>query len=532
MRLKKRPAFIQLASLIILALVFPAFIFGQTPTFVNMGGFANTPTPTLYQGGAQPTLIPTNPAPPTNTPLPDINQPPAGQISPQTTSAPTPVQNWIPNVNCIPVEANSANSINEAMQSKNKKRSRKGNNNNNQGLFREILKLIQQLMDMIRQLLGAGGGALPGMETPGTQRQTTAPGQQNPVGVQNPANPQNPGGGAQNPAATLPPCPENTPTVAQGGTNQPALPQIGGGQQATVSPGQQAGITPGPALSPTQSASAPAINELGYPNVAQTPQCAGAEPPPGAEEAGMTKLVFCEDFSDPSRIDFDNNPIAGKTTFVGMRPGNIFSAQTEVSSDFSWTPQGTLISKSRHDNYQSDFISTWPTGGGGHAGFDTGAKPFYAEASVKHNQWNSGGARGFFAFWAMDTCHLYNTGCSSFYEPDFYEFISRMHVNAFHWWSSSMQKQDSSCITTQSAGISPNGKDTQFNTYGARFTNEGSNYYFNDKANIANACASKSWSKTIPQGPQPGKTGRYPIIIGSGPNQNYEVDFVRVWQAP
>ncbi len=518
MHLKKRVTLTHLTSLCILGLVFPTLIFGQTPTFVNMGGFANTPTPTIYMGGAQPTLVPTNPAPPTNTPLPDINQPPAGQVSPQTSSAPTPVQNWIPGVNCAPVAVNNADSVNEVMTSKNKKRSRKGSNNN-QGLFQEILKLIQQLMEMIKQLLGAGGGALPEMGTPGTQRQAAAPGQQNPTGAQNPENPQNPGGG-QNPAVTLPPCPTNTPAPQGNNQNVPAQP----------AGGQQAGSTPALALSPAQSASNPAINELGYPNVAQTPQCAGAEAPPGAEQAGLTKLVLCEDFSDPSRIDFDNNPVAGKTTFVAMRPGNIFNATTESKSDFTFTPEGTMQSRSKAGNYQADFISTWPTGGGSHQGFDTGAKPFYTEIRLKHNQWS--GSSGFFAFWAMDTCHLYKTGCSSFYEPDFYEFISRMHVNAFHWWSSSMQKQDSSCITTQSAGISPNGKDTQFNTYGARFTNEGSNYYFNDKANITNACANKSWSKTIPQGPQPGKTGKYPIIFGTGPNQPYEVDFVRVWQAP
>lgn len=515
MPVKKQFALSQITSLLILGLVSPSLIFAQVPTFVNMGGYANSPTPTLYQGGQQPTLLPTNPAPPTNTPLPDINQPPAGQVTPQTTSAPTPVQNWIPNVNCIPSAGNTAYAVNEAMQAKNKKRNRKGSVKDNQGLIHKFLKLIQQLIEMIKQLIGG---------TAGTQNPNQAPSQQKQSQAPNIANPQNPAG-TQTPAATLPPCPTNVTTVPQGGNNQqnPAPTQAGAGQQQQnilqIPGGGNAGINPaGPA------------SGGGMINVAQAPQCVNAEPPPGAEEAGLTKLVLCEDFSDPSRIDFDNNPVAGKTTFVAMRPGNIFNAVTESKSDFTFTPEGTLQSRSKAGNYQADFISTWPTGGGSHQGFDTGAKPFYTEIRLKHNQWS--GSSGFFAFWAMDTCHLYKTGCSSFYEPDFYEFISRMHVNAFHWWSSSMQKQDSSCITTQSAGISPAGKDTQFNTYGARFTNSGTNYYFNDKANITNACANKSWSKTVPQGPQPGKTGKYPIIFGTGPNQPYEVDYVRVWQAP
>jgi hypothetical protein len=267
----------------------------------------------------------------------------------------------------------------------------------------------------------------------------------------------------------------------------------------------------------------------------QTGACAAA-PPPGAKAAGLTKLAFCDDFDDPGTFDLKGTEKPG---FKWYRTSLMFGRAPEPESAFKWK-NGVLEVKGTNGGYQLNFQSAVRSKKSGDVvGFyiDRETAGWYVEARLSHNQWS--GTSGFFAFWTMDMCHLYShpAYCSEYFEPDFYEYISTNHNNSFHYWGDDKTKSPShykidKCISANTPGI---GKDkTGFNVFGARFTPQGASYFFNDKANITNACGGKAWTKQIPTGPTKmgTKTGRYPILVGAGPNQPYKLDWVRVWVKP
>jgi hypothetical protein len=284
---------------------------------------------------------------------------------------------------------------------------------------------------------------------------------------------------------------------------------------------------------------APTTPDLTAPDSAPKPtgDCA-ASPPPGAKAAGLTRLDFCDDFSDPGTFDLDGTLADG---FKWYRVGLPFGRPSDPKSAFQHK-SGVLEvhpTKAGGDEQLTFMSSVKNNKTGKIVGYyiDRETGGFYVEARLSHNKWS--GSSGFFAFWAMDMCHLYGhpAYCDEYFEPDFYEYIKTNHNNSFHYWGDDKSRTPNhykidKCISANTPGI---GKDkTQLNVFGARFTPSGASYFFNDKAIIEGACAAKAWTKQIPTGPPKmgAKAGRYPIMIGAGEHQPFRIDWVRVWVKP
>lgn len=247
-------------------------------------------------------------------------------------------------------------------------------------------------------------------------------------------------------------------------------------------------------------------------NVAQGPQCSGAAAPPLAKNAGLTKLAFCEDFSDPSRINLDGTLNTGQT-FTQVTKGNIFGADKMPASAFTFS-NGIMSVKPTRNNYQVNFISTVPTGGGNFKGYAMRGAGWYTEIRWKHT--NCGQSSAFPAFWSMDAGHLYNTGKKPFLEPDFYENIGGRYIGALHNWAEGGRK-NGSAFTIQAMPSTP----TNFFTAGAISEPGATGYswHFNDRLMKREA---PSWVNMF-------NNFVGPVMFGSGPNCPYDVDYVRVW---
>ena len=300
---------------------------------------------------------------------------------------------------------------------------------------------------------------------------------------------------------------------------------------------------PGADLLPVHDKAPPA--DLPGPDGAPTPDSApqptgicAAPPPPGAKAAGLTKLDFCDDFGDPGTFDLDGTLAGG---FKWYRVGLPFGRPSDPKSAFKHKGGVLEVTPTKAGgNEQLTFMSAVKnTKTGKIVGYyiDRALGGFYVEARLSHNAWS--GSSGFFAFWAMDLCHLYGfpAYCDEYFEPDFYEYINAKHNNSFHYWGDDKTRSPNhykidKCISADTPAIS---KDkTKLNVFGARFTPAGASYFFNDKAIIQDACASKAWTTQIQAGPAKlgTKTGRYPIMIGAGVNQPFSIDWVRVWIKP
>ena len=465
------------------------------------------PSLAIAQAAPQPTFVCLGDCPEITANPTNANQAPvpstANAVSPQASAAPAQAVNNAPTAQpCQPVTA--VHSAQERKFKHTKKTVKKtGANSDMSGLLQKLIKLIEQLIALIQQILGGG---LPSAQNAVNNQGGTAGG----ADMLRQAVP----GQAANPQVTLPPCPTNTPAANQQAQTQPAANQQANGQQPASQAAQPAQANPNPA---TQGAN---MQPAGGANVVHSAQCDGAEPPAGAKAAGLTKLAFCEDFSDPSRIDFDGNPIQGKTTFTMLRDGNIFTVTEEDKSSFEFTGEGTMKGNSKYSNYQADFISTWPTGGGNYQGYaaSKNSTGWYVETKVKHNTASLN--TGFFAFWSMATCKIYgsNPGCL---EPDFYEYIGSKMIHAIHYYPEAGGNANRKSTMCSAAS---NSDRTQFFTTGVLYGpgNEYIHWYDNDQVTC---------KKTRGEYPQMAEMAKqdYPIIFGSGPSQPYEIDYVRVW---
>lgn len=249
--------------------------------------------------------------------------------------------------------------------------------------------------------------------------------------------------------------------------------------------------------------------------VPQSGQC--ADPPPSpAVSAGFTRLAFCEDFSNASRINLDGNLNSGQT-LTQVKPGNIFNSSLMPKSAFVFNADGTMTVNPTRTNYQVDLISTVPTGGGGFSGYAMDGAGWYAEIRWKHSACSK--STGFPAFWSMGTGKLY-AGNAPNYEPDFYEYIGQKLIQSLHYYPQAGNNNGRVSINNSSnMPASP----TSFFTAGALSSSDGTKYswYFNN-----------AQTKTATVGyPSAFKSGKYPIMFGSGdPSCQYTVDWVKVWR--
>lgn len=273
---------------------------------------------------------------------------------------------------------------------------------------------------------------------------------------------------------------------------------------------------------------APAANTATQPPPPPPPvtgaQCAGATPPPGASEKGMTKLAFCEDFSNSTRINMTGALTSGQT-FTQTKPGNIFNSPTPMpTSAFTFNADGTMAVVPTQNYSQINIITTIPTGGGSYTGYAMTGGDWYVEMRWKHDDCSGTSTSGGFpAFWSMDTRHLYGPG-EPYYEPDFYEYISRSRINSLHWYPSGTT--NSGRVSKTISGSISN--VTNFFTVAARMSNSGGAYdwYLNDSR----------LGGVTPTDPPTAALGTFPIMIGGGKPGGtpckYTVDWVRAWEKP
>lgn len=265
--------------------------------------------------------------------------------------------------------------------------------------------------------------------------------------------------------------------------------------------------------------------------VGRGPQCAQATPPAPARAQGLTKLQFCDDFSDAASFDFEGT---GDPGFKWYR--NYWFKFSRASSPYDEEPEGSftmrdgvLELRTERSHYQSNMQSAIlkkakPVG----YYIDRETEGWYVEASVAHPPSADG-----VAVWSMDMCHVYHypAACRSFIEPDWYEFWEGEEARATHKWivrRNGIDKEKPDCNNTWKNEFDPNA----FHTYGARTTQAGVTYW-RDGTEVA-ACDDMPWKGDVVAGPLDGGygVGRYPIFIGTKPGHSLRLDFVRVWVKP
>jgi len=259
-------------------------------------------------------------------------------------------------------------------------------------------------------------------------------------------------------------------------------------------------------------------------------QCS-APPPPAAKAAGLTKLAFCDDFSDPTTFDFKGTGNPGFKWYRNYWFG--FSQNTkpedgEPESSFSIS-NGVLTLKTSKAHFQSNMQSAIlknnkPVG----YYIDRQSGGWYVEARLAHPASADG-----VGVWSMDMCHIYAypTACTRFVEPDWYELWTGGEARATHLWlvqGGKATKGQPDCNNWFKNGLDP----AQFHNYAVLTTSAGVTYYRDD--NKVAACDTMSWKGEVVAGAPGGgaNVGRYPILIGTKPGHSMQVDVVRVWVKP
>lgn len=242
------------------------------------------------------------------------------------------------------------------------------------------------------------------------------------------------------------------------------------------------------------------------------PDPSGIEPPAAAEAAGLTRLIFHADFSDPAQLSRTTRLTPG-AKFCLMGPGNPKWGASELPSSAIRHEDGTIEIVPNNNNFQGDII----TSDSEENGFFLRGNRWYVEARIKHADVGSSKGTGFFAFWSMDAKHWYTNGPRgrSFLEPDFYEYIGRRFIHALHHHKAGdMNDQKMHMISTP-----PPVNVEEFFVAGAMAMPDEYSWYVNGEKRGAK---SPPWY---------GEMADYkgPIIIGSGPQMPYTIDWVRAW---
>lgn len=286
-----------------------------------------------------------------------------------------------------------------------------------------------------------------------------------------------------------------------------------------------AGACAGPQQPP---AIPPAANYVG-----KGPQCAGATPPPQAAAQGLTKLEFCDDFSNPSSFDWKGTGNPGFNWY--RRYLYNFSQDTKATNEepeSSFTMRDGIFEVHIARNHYSTQLQSAILKDKIPVGYyiDRKAGGWYVEAAIAHPSDING-----FGFWSMDMCHMYMwpASCPRYVEPDWYEYWSGGETHSTHVWYLVNNKQTKDNATDCNNWTKVTTFDTnQFQTYGVVTTAAGVHYYRNNQK-VA-ACDTMPWKSEVVAGPRSGGTnvGRYPIYIGAQKGMSFKLDFVRVWVKP
>lgn len=247
------------------------------------------------------------------------------------------------------------------------------------------------------------------------------------------------------------------------------------------------------------------------PPVTQSDQCDPSKVPALARDRGFNKLAFCEDFSDPRRINLTSNKLGAGQTMV---QNHIFNAQANPPDRFQFA-DGVLTMRPVNSNYQGHLITTEK---GGAKGFKLRGGGWYTEARIRHlgdyRTWP-----GCTAFWSMDSDHLDRSVGKNFLEPDFWENISGSEVTALHNW--------------QDMTSNPRRKQSEQFVRGMQFDPK---QWFTVGALIEQDLSAFRWHRDgrITGSKSPGWLTMFndfdgPIIIGSGSACPIQIDYIRAW---
>ncbi|MBS3955613.1 MAG: hypothetical protein KGZ88_21935 [Methylomicrobium sp.] len=260
--------------------------------------------------------------------------------------------------------------------------------------------------------------------------------------------------------------------------------------------------------------------------------------PIGAKVAGLSNIIFQEEFKDESKIDLENTKKVGFNFYLS-RP---FGWPTTRADSLS-VKNGVLTIKNPINKAQFDIVSATSKNKGEWVGFaHRGSAYFEASIAFDPDDFDKIPKKsGFPAFWTMSAEHLFETLSSKnkrwyeYLEIDFMEWNPEWHsrsafIQSIHYWVKDRGKNKRvsmpACYDCPMEGkvIDLGGTINfmQFNTFGILWIpGERIDTYVNDvlvrSVRVSDYPAIES-----------GNDHHFPVILGSG-KFPMRVDWVRVW---
>ncbi len=292
----------------------------------------------------------------------------------------------------------------------------------------------------------------------------------------------------------------------------------------------------GPGIGPsTDTNKFPAVNAERTSMTTRDPNATRPTPPPAAQAAGYTRLVFRDEFDDASGIDLKDTRQPGFTFYPRLAWGNF-----TLSPEHIQIKDGVLHLFNPENHAQADLFSAVKTGDGTYTGFAIGGGAYF-EASIAfdpHYKKKNPATNGFPAFWSNPVEHhfLVTPQPYDYLEMDHLEFNPEWHpsVNGyFHamikWTAKDGLNRDFVDPVYENRYIvMPAETDfNAFNTYGALWVpgpDGRTDSYFNNERRRSLPC--RDYPKLMA-----GDTQHFMVILGCG-QWPMRVDWVRVWAKP
>ena len=263
-------------------------------------------------------------------------------------------------------------------------------------------------------------------------------------------------------------------------------------------------------------------------------------PPSGALSSGLTRLVFQEEFSDDSGIDFENTGEPGFNFYLSKPFGWSDARPEDIRIE-----DGIAYLQQTADDPVSIALSSiaGQDAAGGWTGFaaDMRRGPYYFESSIRfdpefrvENPEFQGGP----GFWTMAAEHLYPYQAKPYrfiendfleYQPQWVDGRNDLYQHAVHLWE---QGEDGfrshEIFPSYSERFIDVGRDiepTEFNVYGSLWApGVGLGSYFNDELK-------RVVSRDAYPNLDVGDDQNFPILLGSR-DSPMQIDWIRVWSSP
>lgn len=264
-----------------------------------------------------------------------------------------------------------------------------------------------------------------------------------------------------------------------------------------------------------------------------------ASPPPPAAALGFTKLDFCDGFKFDSiarGADAAGRKIGGQKKWTIERSSVFGGSEVNPASDFTHLPAtGEMQFKLTANKYQSAIQSVngkqAPTNGY----WIESPVGWYVEIRVKMTKQASTSQ---FAFWSMDMCHWSGgpNKCSTlsptnaYLELDWLEYPFGQTAIHRHKEGDDSYKQQ--CYNSQSGGVFslPVGTYKTHGTAVVKATNDVRRFVNDTRYDPILSPTSKC--SNIEPWAQLWNGGKYPLLLGGRPGDEFVVDYIRVWKKP